>query len=45
MRKLTPKEFQEIRLNYKPTNIKVLFIGEAPPAAGKFFYLAKSDLL
>ena len=44
MRNLTPEEFKRIRLKYLTEKVKVFFIGEAPPAGGKFFYLAKSDL-
>lgn len=44
MRNLTPEEFKRIRLKYLTEKVKIFFIGEAPPAGGKFFYLAKSDL-
>lgn len=33
---------QELRENYKPEIIKILFIAEAPPEADTFFYSAKS---
>jgi hypothetical protein len=32
------------RLGFKPDKIKVLFIGESPPANGTFFYNADSNL-
>ncbi len=33
---------QELREYYKPDNIKILLIAEAPPKAGTFFYSGKS---
>jgi hypothetical protein len=30
---------EPIRLRFKPDNIRLLLIGESPPASGKFFYL------
>jgi hypothetical protein len=30
---------EAIRLRYKPYNVRLLLIGESPPASGKFFYL------
>lgn len=44
MEKLTPYETEKKRLEYKPDEIKVLFIGESPPSGGKFFFLNESDL-
>lgn len=35
---------EEIRAYYKPDKVGILFIGEAPPSHGKFFYLANSNL-
>lgn len=35
---------EKIRLSYKPDTIKVLFIGESPPANETFFYKADSNL-
>lgn len=32
------------RRRYKPDDIRVLFIGESPPAGGTFFYYANSNL-
>lgn len=34
----------EMRLRYKPEEIRVLFVGESPPRSGEFFYLANSNL-
>ena len=33
-----------LRQSYKPDTIRVLFIGESPPAGGTFFYKADSNL-
>jgi hypothetical protein len=35
---------ETLRLEFRPSNVKVLFIGESPPASGKFFYAADSGL-
>jgi hypothetical protein len=35
---------EELRLSYRPDTIRVLFVGESPPAGGTFFYLANSKL-
>jgi len=35
-------DHEELRQSYKPTDIKILFIAEAPPEADTFFYSAKS---
>ncbi len=35
---------EELRQTYKPTDVRVLFIGESPPANGTFFYLGNSNL-
>ncbi len=34
----------ELRRKYRPENVGLLFIGEAPPASGKFFYQQDSGL-
>src|SRR5208283_5674029 len=31
-------DLEEIRDIYRPDKIKILFVGESPPASGKFFY-------
>jgi hypothetical protein len=33
-----------LRLRYRPARVQILFIGEAPPASGRFFYQADSGL-
>jgi hypothetical protein len=37
-----PKE--RLRLSYCPARVQMLFVGEAPPASGRFFYQADSGL-
>src|SRR5215475_11337716 len=33
-----------LRRRYRPHRVRVLFVGEAPPASGRFFYRADSGL-
>jgi hypothetical protein len=35
---------ERLRRRYRPERVKLLFIGEAPPASGHFFYQADSGL-
>jgi len=35
---------EELRREYRPAQIKLLFIGESPPAGGTFFYKGDSGL-
>ena len=35
---------EELRREYRPAQIKVLFVGESPPAGGTFFYKGDSGL-
>jgi hypothetical protein len=35
---------ERLRRKYRPKRIRLLFVGEAPPASGRFFYLANSGL-
>lgn len=35
---------ETLRLRYRPETIELLFIGEAPPASGRFFYRRDSGL-
>jgi hypothetical protein len=35
---------EELRLSFRPADVRVLFIAESPPAAGSFFYAADSEL-
>jgi hypothetical protein len=30
---------EKVRMSYKPGNIKMLLVGESPPASGDFFYV------
>jgi hypothetical protein len=35
---------ERLRRQYRPAHVRLLFIGEAPPASGRFFYQADSGL-
>ena len=35
---------EALRDRYRPTDVRVLFVGESPPAGGTFFYAANSNL-
>lgn len=35
---------ERLRRRYRPTPVRLLFVGEAPPASGRFFYQADSGL-
>ncbi len=35
---------ERLRRRYRPVRVRALFIGEAPPASGRFFYQADSGL-
>jgi hypothetical protein len=35
---------ERLRRRYRPTPVRILFVGEAPPASGRFFYQADSGL-
>lgn len=35
---------EQLRSRYKPDEVRVLFVGESPPAGGTFFYAANSNL-
>ena len=35
---------ERLRRRYKPDDVRVLFVGESPPAGGTFFYRANSKL-
>jgi hypothetical protein len=37
-------ERERLRRRYRPTDVRLLFIGEAPPASGRFFYRCDSGL-
>jgi hypothetical protein len=38
------REKECLRRSYRPAHVRVLFIGESPPASGRFFYQADSGL-
>lgn len=44
MRLLTGSEREALRESFRPATIRILFVGEAPPASGRFFYSADSGL-
>jgi len=35
---------ERLRRRYRPANVRLLFVGEAPPASGRFFYKSDSGL-
>jgi hypothetical protein len=35
---------EELRRKYRPGRVRLLFIGESPPASGRFFYRRNSGL-
>jgi hypothetical protein len=35
---------ERLRRSYRPKRVKILFVGESPPASGRFFYQADSGL-
>ena len=35
---------ERLRRKYRPVRVKILFVGESPPASGRFFYQADSGL-
>lgn len=35
---------ERLRRRYRPSRVRILFVGEAPPASGRFFYQADSGL-
>ena len=41
---MTTEHLESLRLSFKPTRVRVLLVGESPPAGGTFFYLANSTL-
>jgi hypothetical protein len=44
MKLLTRREREELRESFRPKRIQILFVGEAPPASGRFFYSGNSGL-
>jgi hypothetical protein len=41
---ITRRERERLRLSFQPRRVRLLFIGESPPASGRFFYSANSGL-
>lgn len=37
-------ELEKVRRSFRPSSVKVLFVGESAPAGGTFFYLGNSNL-
>lgn len=44
MKLLTRQERETLRERFLPKKVRILFVGEAPPASGRFFYSANSGL-
>ena len=40
----TAVDRETLRKRYRPARVRLLFVGEAPPASGRFFYCANSGL-
>ena len=40
----TPGARERLRRRYQPKRVRLLFVGESPPASGRFFYQADSGL-
>jgi hypothetical protein len=40
----TAEEKERLRRSYRPVRVQILFVGESPPASGRFFYQADSGL-
>ncbi len=41
---LTRRERERLRESFRPLRIQMLFVGESPPASGRFFYSGNSGL-
>ena len=39
-----PENAERLRRRYRPARVRLLFIGESPPASGRFFYRQDSGL-
>lgn len=44
MKLLTRREREALREKFRPKQVRLLFVGEAPPASGRFFYSGNSGL-
>ena len=42
--KITLQSNEHLRRSFRPKKIRILFVGESPPASGRFFYRADSGL-
>jgi hypothetical protein len=40
----SPESAERLRRAYRPARVRLLFIGESPPASGRFFYRGDSGL-
>ena len=40
----SPESAERLRRSYRPARVRLLFIGESPPASGRFFYRGDSGL-
>jgi hypothetical protein len=38
------RDRERLRKSYRPAHVRILFVGESPPASGRFFYRADSGL-
>jgi hypothetical protein len=43
-KKTTLQSRERLRQTFRPRNVRILFVGESPPASGRFFYRADSGL-
>jgi hypothetical protein len=44
MKLLTRRQREALRESFRPERIRILFVGESPPASGRFFYSRNSGL-
>jgi hypothetical protein len=44
IKKITLHSNERLRRSFRPKKIRILFVGESPPASGRFFYRADSGL-
>ena len=42
--RMTRQQREKLRRSFRPRRIQLLFVGESPPASGRFFYAANSGL-
>jgi hypothetical protein len=42
--RLRPEDAERLRRSYRPARVRLLFVGESPPASGRFFYRRDSGL-